>query len=43
MSNWLTPEEMERKRKFKKRMGLVSLPFAAILFSALITVLLNKL
>ncbi len=43
MSTWVTPEEMERKRKRNKTLLYVSLPILAILVSAAMTLLANNL
>ncbi|WP_267497928.1 hypothetical protein [Bacillus sp. REN16] len=41
MSTWVTPEEMERKRKRNKILLYVSLPILAVLISAATTLLAN--
>ncbi|MDR4890040.1 hypothetical protein RGU12_21315 [Fredinandcohnia sp. QZ13] len=43
MSTWVTPEEMERKRKRNKILLYVSIPVLAILISATMTLLANGL
>ncbi|MFS0821558.1 hypothetical protein [Bacillus sp. 1P02SD] len=43
MSTWVTPEEMERKRKRNKILLYVSIPVLAILVSAATTLLANGL
>ncbi|WP_279381938.1 hypothetical protein [Metabacillus bambusae] len=43
MANWITPEEMARKRELKKKVITFSLPFIAILIGALVTVAANGL
>ncbi|WP_268762132.1 hypothetical protein [Bacillus sinesaloumensis] len=43
MSTWVTPEEMERKRKRNKIILYVSFPILAILISALFTLLANSI
>ncbi|MFD1780026.1 hypothetical protein ACFSFW_15275 [Fredinandcohnia salidurans] len=43
MSTWVTPEEMERKRKRNKTLLYVSFPILAILVSATMTLLANNL
>jgi len=43
MSTWVTPEEMERKRKRNKTLLYISLPIAAIIISAATTILANSL
>ncbi|WP_268870739.1 hypothetical protein [Metabacillus indicus] len=43
MGQWITPEEMERKRELKKRVMTVTIPVLTIALTALVTVLLNGL
>ncbi|MDX8289027.1 MULTISPECIES: hypothetical protein [Metabacillus] len=43
MSQWITPEEMERKRELKKRVVTVTIPVLTIAITALVTVLINGL
>jgi hypothetical protein len=43
LANWITPEEMARKRELKKKVITFSLPFIAILIGALVTVAANGL
>ncbi|MFC0272297.1 hypothetical protein ACFFIX_12710 [Metabacillus herbersteinensis] len=43
MSQWITPEEMERRREMKKKLVTFSLPVIAIIFAAIITVLANSM
>ncbi|WP_449537845.1 hypothetical protein [Ferdinandcohnia sp. Marseille-Q9671] len=43
MSTWVTPEEMDRKRKRNKIFLYVSFPILAILISAATTLLANNL
>jgi mitochondrial fission protein ELM1 len=43
LANWITPEEMARKRELKKKIITFSLPFIAILIGALVTVAANGL
>ena len=43
MSQWITPEEMERKRELKKRVVTVIIPVFTIAITALVTVLINGL
>ncbi|MDD9310145.1 hypothetical protein PUS82_02245 [Cytobacillus firmus] len=45
MSNrtWITPEEIAKRKQFKRRMLYVSLPFITILISALVTILANQM
>lgn len=43
MSNWLTPEEVERKNARKKALLSISIPFITILITAVVTVLFNKI
>ncbi|WP_263597044.1 hypothetical protein [Metabacillus idriensis] len=43
MSQWTTPEEMERKKVLKKRMLTVTVPLFTIIITALVTVLINGL
>ena len=42
-SIWLTPEEMEIKRKRQKILLYVSLPILAIIISATVTILTNQI
>ncbi|MEH7222962.1 MULTISPECIES: hypothetical protein [unclassified Bacillus (in: firmicutes)] len=43
MSTWITPEEMERKRKRNRTLLYISLPALVILGSAAITILANQI
>ncbi|WP_264739776.1 hypothetical protein [Cytobacillus firmus] len=45
MSNqtWITPEEIAKKKQFKRKLLYVSLPFITILISALVTILANQI
>ncbi|MDQ0226801.1 hypothetical protein [Metabacillus niabensis] len=43
MANWVTPEEMARKKEMKKKILTFSLPFIAIILGALVTVAANGL
>ncbi|WP_257215848.1 hypothetical protein [Fredinandcohnia onubensis] len=43
MSSWVTPEEMERKRKRNKTLLYILLPIAAIIVSAATTIFANSL
>jgi len=42
MGTWVTPEEMERKRKRNKTLLYILLPIAAIIISATMTILANN-
>lgn len=41
-SVWLTPEEVENKKKRQKVILYVSLPILAIIISATVTILVNQ-
>ena len=41
--NWLTPEEIQRKKEFKKKIVKFSIPVIIMTFSAIMTVLANSL
>ncbi|WP_411334085.1 hypothetical protein ACK1LH_19660 [Metabacillus indicus] len=43
MGQWITPEEMERKRELRKRVMTVTIPVLTIALTALVTVLANNL
>lgn len=43
MRDWLTPEEMERKKARKKALLSISIPFLTILITAVVTVFFNKI
>ncbi|MGN7299117.1 hypothetical protein [Ferdinandcohnia sp. SAFN-114] len=43
MSTWVTPEEMERKKKRNKILLYILLPITAIIVSAAITILANRI
>jgi hypothetical protein len=39
---WVTPEEIARRKKLKKKLLYFSLPFIAVMISALVTILANQ-
>ncbi|GLB60276.1 hypothetical protein [Cytobacillus sp. NCCP-133] len=45
MSNhmWITPEEIARKKQFKRKLLYLSLPFIAVVISAIVTILVNQI
>lgn len=38
MANWVTPEEIARKKEMKKKLLTFSLPLIAVIIGALVTV-----
>ncbi|WP_453993351.1 hypothetical protein [Bacillus nitroreducens] len=43
MSAWVTPEEMERRKRRNKTLLYISLPILAIVVSAAMTLLANRI
>lgn len=43
LANWVTPEEMARKKEMKRKVLTFSLPLIAIILGALVTVAANGL
>lgn len=43
MSNWLTPEEMARKKALRKKLMYVAIPVIGACIGALFTILANSL
>ncbi|MBT2687439.1 hypothetical protein J7I93_04500 [Bacillus sp. ISL-47] len=40
--NWITPEEIARKKEIKRKLLYISFPIVAVLISALVTILANQ-